>query len=95
MSFVKMLNKNEMDIKIINEASVKADDKEIIQKPSKKKEEKPEDLLRAAGFKIKLVTPTSFGIQIEFAKQYDDDEITQVLQDYNIKIKNKSVFIVS
>ena len=88
-----MLNKNEMDIKIMDEASIKADD--IVQKSSSKKAENPADVLRRNNFKIKLITPTTFGTQIEFAKQYDDEEITQVLQDFSIKIKNKSVFIVS
>lgn len=89
MSFIKMLKSNELII----EAA--ADVKEPIQKPQKKKEEKPEDVLRAAGFKIKLVTPTSFGTQVEFAKLYDDAAVEKALSDFNIKIKNKSVFIVS
>lgn len=90
MSFIKMLKTNEDDYTEIVEADVK----EPVQKPSKKKEEKPEDILRSAGFKIKLVTPTSFGTQIDFAKQYDDAAIEKALIDFNIKIKNKSVFIV-
>jgi hypothetical protein len=55
---------------------------------------KPEELLRTKGFKIKLVTPTSFGTQIELSKQYEDDEIKELLKDFTIKIKGKSVFIV-
>lgn len=54
----------------------------------------PEDLLRAAGFKIKLVTSTSFGTQIDLAKQYDPVEITDVLNEFKIKIKGQSIFIV-
>jgi len=61
-----------------------------------------EKLLRNAGFKIKLVTPTSFGTQIEFFKQYDADELKKILStngttstdDITIKIKGKSVFII-
>jgi len=56
--------------------------------------DKPEELLRTNGLKIKMVTPTSFGIQIDFAKKYDEEEIKDILSDFNIKIKNKSVFIV-
>lgn len=56
---------------------------------------KPEDILRGAGFKIRLVTPTSFGTQIDFAKQYDSAEIEKVLSAFSVKIKNKSVFIVN
>jgi len=54
----------------------------------------PKDLLRAAGFKIKTVTPTSFGVEIEFATKYADEDIQDVLADFNIKLKGKSVFIV-
>jgi hypothetical protein len=55
---------------------------------------KAEDVLRAAGYKIKMVTPTSFGIQIDLAKKYEDEELEDILTDFTIKIKNKSVFIV-
>ena len=51
-------------------------------------------ILRDNNFKIRLVTPTSFGTQIDFAKKYEDDEIEEVLKDFSIKIKNKSVFII-
>jgi len=54
----------------------------------------PEELLRDAGFKIKLVTPTSFGTQIDFSKKYKDGEIKDLLKEFTTKIKNKSVFIV-
>jgi len=58
-------------------------------------EEKPEDLLRGAGFKIKLVTPTSFGTQIDLAKVYDEDELKELLSNFDIKIKGKSLFVVN
>ena len=54
----------------------------------------PEHLLRAAGFKIKLVTSTSFGTQIDLAKHYDPVEIADVLNEFKIKIKGQSIFIV-
>lgn len=54
----------------------------------------PVDMLRSKGFKIKLVTPTTFGTQIDFAKKYDETDLQSVLKDYNIKIKDNSVFIV-
>ena len=56
--------------------------------------QKPEEILRGAGYKIRLVTPTSFGTQIDFAKLYNPNEITKMLKDFQIKIKDKSVFIV-
>lgn len=55
---------------------------------------RPETVLRDAGFKIKLVTPTSFGTQVDFAKKYDPAEIEDLLKDFEIKIKGSSVFIV-
>lgn len=55
---------------------------------------KAEDVLRSAGYKIRLITPTSFGTQIDLAKSYNPSEITKVLSDFQIKIKEKSVFIV-
>jgi len=58
-------------------------------------ESTPEEILRKNKFKIKMVTPTSFGTQIEFAKVYDKDDLEEILKDFTIKIKNKSVFIVN
>jgi hypothetical protein len=58
------------------------------------KEKKPEEILRRAGFKIKLVNMTAFGTQIDFAKKYDETELKDVLKDFKIKIKDKSLFIV-
>jgi len=52
------------------------------------------EILRDNGFKLKLVTPTLFGIQIDFAKHYDEEELTVVLKDFTLKFKNKSVFII-
>lgn len=62
---------------------------------TEKPEEKPEEVLRGAKFKIKLITPTAFGTQIDFAKKYPEEEIEKVLTGFNIKIKDKSVFIVA
>lgn len=53
-----------------------------------------EDILRSAGYKIKLITPTAFGTQIDLAKQYSEDEINDVLSDFEIRVKGKSVFVV-
>lgn len=58
------------------------------------KKEKVEDILRNNGFKIKSVLITSFGKQIDFAKKYPDDEIKSVLKNFNLKIKDKSIFII-
>ena len=73
-------------------------EKEIITEPKKtvvkQTTQKPEDLLRDSGFKIKNLVLTSFGKQIDFAKKYSDEEIKKVLTGFNIKIKDKSIFII-
>lgn len=53
------------------------------------------ELLRTNNVKVRLVTPTSFGTQIDFAKKYDKEVIQEILKDYTIKIKNKSVFVIN
>ena len=60
----------------------------------KAKSELPDDILRSAGFKIKLITPTAFGTQIDLAKRYKEEDIKTALKGFNIKIKNQSIFIV-
>ena len=92
MSFLKILK----DEKVISKNVSK--NKELIL-PNKsemlnEEEETPESILRRAGYKIKLVTRTSFGVQIDFAKKYDEKEIEKTLSDFSIKIKNNSVFII-
>lgn len=51
------------------------------------------NLLRKNGYKIKTVTYTKFGLQIDLAKKYNLEEIEKLLKDYNIKIKDNSIFI--
>lgn len=87
MSFSDLLNKN-VQWDIIE--SIKTPEETIQEKEAKK----PEEILRGNGCKIRLVTATSFGIQIDFAKKYSEDDIKDLLKDFTIKIKNKSVFIV-
>ena len=87
MSFLNVLKSTK--IKELTEEKLIESDKSI-----EEAQKKPEEVLRGAGFKIKLVTPTSFGTQIDFAKQYDPKEIEKALTGFTIKLKNKSVFIV-
>lgn len=61
---------------------------------SNAQKDSPEQILRDSGKKIKLITNTSFGKQIDFAKKYDDDDIKALLDGFTIKLKGKSVFIV-
>ena len=61
---------------------------------SEKETQKPEDVIRGAGFKIKLVTRTSFGTQVDLAKKYNPDDVSKALEGFNIKIKGQSIFIV-
>lgn len=57
-------------------------------------EKKADQILRGNDIKIKMITPTAFGTQIDLAKLYDEDEIKELLKDFNIKIKGKSIFVV-
>jgi len=97
MRFSSLLLKGPNDINESSEGSqdVEGVGAEIQSSPRLISEaKKPEEILRAAGFKIRLITPTSFGTQIDFAKKYDDDDIEKLLKDFTIKLKNKSLFIV-
>ena len=56
----------------------------------------PAKLLRGAGFKIKLVTPTSFGTQITLSKKYKKEEIESILSSFSIKWSgDKDIFVIS
>lgn len=65
---------------------------EIIQE--KVKLDKPEDILRGAGYKIKLITPTSFGTQIDLFIVPQEDEIKELLKNFDVKVKGKSIFVI-
>lgn len=89
MNYSDFLNKSDRSV-ITKCKKEKSDLKESLFEQA----QSPVDMLRSKGFKIKLVTPTTFGTQIDFAKKYDETDLQSVLKDYNIKIKDKSVFIV-
>lgn len=91
MSYIKLLKKDGAQ-KVHSE--VIPEDKKS-QDPQINEAKKPEELLRGAGYKIRLVTPTSFGTQIDLAKSYNPDEIRKILTGLNLKFKDKSVFIVN
>ena len=88
MSFVNYINE-EMDKNIVSEVTT-------VPKPngSSTPKEEPEEILRRNDFKIKLVINTLFGKQIDFAKKYDMEKVKEVLQGFNIKLRDKSVFIL-
>lgn len=86
MSFSNLLKKN--DIEPIQSTQ------RPIEKSVNEEEKKPDEVLRGNGIKIKMITPTSFGTQIDLAKSYDEEEIKELLKDFTIKIKGKSIFIV-
>jgi hypothetical protein len=87
MKFTEMLIPKEIT-KTIVESQNSVDTVVIVEA------EKAEEVLRKAGYKIKLITGTSFGTQIDLFKQPDEDDIKDVLKDFNIKIKNKQLFVV-
>ena len=86
MSFVALLRTKTPQVEIISEKPP-----EILTEEKKSAEE----ILRDSGYKIKLVHPTAFGTQIDFARKYEDAEIEEILKGFEIKIKNKSVFIIT
>lgn len=53
-----------------------------------------EESLRKANFKIKSVHGTKFGTEFVMAKQYKEDEITDVLKNYTVKFDGKSIFVI-
>lgn len=90
MKFVDLLNPVEKHDKNSEEISHSHVSQETIQES----DENPEKMLRKAGYKIKLVTKTAFGVQLDLAKKYEEEEIKKVLKNFNIKIKDNSVFVV-
>jgi len=93
MSFIKLIKEN----KSVNDEEI---NQEVITESKgnsshlQEEEKKPEEVLRRDGFKIKLITKTAFGVQIDLAKKYDEEDLEKSLKGYTIKIKDKSVFIV-
>jgi hypothetical protein len=76
------------------EISSKQDQSIRVNRVILEKKETPEGILRGNGFKIKLITPTAFGTQIDLARKYDEEEIKKVLSNFNFKMKNQSIFII-
>lgn len=94
MKFIDLLKESSIN-ESKNNDYLSIEESEIKDTANKQKNNKlPEELLRSSGYKIKLITPTSFGVQIDFAKKYEEKDIKNILKEYNIKIKDKSVFIV-
>lgn len=51
------------------------------------------NILRERGYKIKLETPTYFGVQIDFAKEYDESELKTLLVGFDITVDGDKIFI--
>lgn len=95
MSFIKLLKEqSEHSKEIVSELNLDKSSESQIAEAVQTSEKSAEQLLRDSGFKIKLITPTTFGIQIEFAKKYEEKLIQDALKNFKIKIKDKSVFII-
>ena len=90
MKFVDLLKPVKNHDKCLDETS----SSHVSQETMQESDESPEKLLRKAGYKIKLVTKTAFGVQLDLAKKYEENEIKKVLKNFNIKIKDNSVFVV-
>ena len=87
MKFIDMIKEKSKEIK---NSEVSLDKKQLIFEANSE----PEDILRNNKIKIKLVTDTAFGKQIDLFKEPNKEEIEKILKDFNIKFKGKSVFIV-
>lgn len=86
-----------------NKVVINDDEKHLknnINENSVKKDKNMLQLIRSSGVKIKLLTPTKFGIQIDVFKESDIDIIVEILNSLNIKesdfkIKGPSIFIAN
>lgn len=87
MKFTDMIKVKSKETK---NSEVSLDKKQLIFEANSE----PEDVLRNNKIKIKLVTDTAFGKQIDLFKEPDKEEIQKILKGFNIKFKGKSVFIV-
>ncbi len=90
MKFTDLLKKEKEPVE-----KTETNPKELITEATKT----PEEVLRANNIKIKLITPTSFGTQITFARKYDQEKIKKLLtkndKKVNLKFKgDKDIFIV-
>lgn len=94
MSYVELLKSRKSNKSVENHSLSEDDSLDVRNVSLNEADKRAEDVLRSNGFKIRLVTPTAFGTQIDFAKQYEEKDLQTALKDYNIKIKGKSVFIV-
>lgn len=88
MSFVDIL-KNGQAIKQVQAKSDQA--KKLVTESLEqiKEAQKPEEILRGNNYKIRQITPTSFGTQISFAKKYNKKEIIDLLGNFKLKFKDK------
>ena len=75
----------------IEPGKVKQQEHKIVNETS----EDPVDILRSNGFKIKSITPTNFGIEIQLAKSFDKKIVMDLLSSFNINIKKNFIFIKS
>jgi len=92
MSFIKLVHARSKET-ADSHNSRKVSTPKMNKEASDKDSSTAEAVLRGAHFKIKLVLPTKFGTQIDFAKQYDSNDIESALVDFDINIKNNSVFV--
>lgn len=50
-------------------------------------------VLRGLGYKIKLETRTKFGVQIDLAKRYPENQLKKDLKGFDFEIQDDVVFV--
>ena len=85
MKFTDLL-KHETVEKIVEDAT-------MVEEALFEEAKTPQEILRGANFKIKLITPTLFGTQITFAKEYSKESIEKILDGLKLKYINDNKYI--
>lgn len=67
--------------------------KGLNENSQKKGQQSAEDALRSMGLKIKLITPTAFGVQFDMARKYDDEVIAEALDGFEYEVKGNMIFV--
>lgn len=65
----------------------------LVENSQKNGQQSAEDALRAVGLKIKLITPTAFGVQFDMARKYEDTVIADALEGFEYDTKGNMIFV--
>ena len=65
----------------------------LVESSQKNGQSSAEDALRSVGLKIKLITPTAFGVQFDMARKYEDAIIADALVGFDYDTKGNMIFV--